>query len=307
MTDQPAEPPHEGNLAEWLRWAETKIALSLAVTLYFKPPPSAIVEGLLSCYGDYLELCEPDLRWFAIEPTGRYRKANAKALRIPFQRVPEDVDHGKRVSWAAFSGDHYWHAAPFQFYAFVEKPNDESLSWVRAAFPVEMFSSDLDRFVDLVKAFAARVPFFFGYAGLSFGQSTEIVICQRNEVYLLPVAMRFTGVEVEGEIATSLCCKEAIKGVNWLTLLSAPFVKKLGGKEALRSGLSDGIDLHDVRTGLMIQAGSAPGLGDINAEERLPLYREVHRALSPVRVVDHWPFHVFAEDATRRWMRRFDD
>ena len=123
-------------------------------------------------------------------------------------------------------------------------------------------------------------------------------------------AMRFSGVEVEDEGGgTAISCTDCIKGVNWLTLLAWSFVERLGGKAALRAKLSEAIELHDLPAGLMIQAGPSPGLGDVNAGERLPLYREVHRALTSIRSFDHCPFggRAFGLNATRRWMSRFDD
>lgn len=305
---QPSEPPAAGNIEEWLRWAETKIALSLAVSLYFKPPPAPVAEGLLECYRQFLDLCEPRLRWYGSETSGRYREADPKVLRIPFRRVPEAMDHGKSWYWCAMGGEHHRHASPCQFEAYLTNDR-ENLSFFRAAFPVEMFAADFGGFAALVKSFAARVPFFFGYGGFSLSNSLEVSTRQSNEQHLAPVAMRFSGIQVEQHSATRLCCKEAIKGVDWLTLIGSSFVEKLGGRAALRARLSEAIDLDDLPAGLMIRAGTAPGLGDVNAGERLPLYREVHRALTPVRNLSHWPLgdRAFWEPETRRWMSRFDD
>lgn len=305
-----AEFPSGGDVAEWVRWGETKISLSLAVSLYFKLPRSAFVDGLLECYQQYLDLCEPQLRWYGSETSGRYREVDKKVLRIPFRRVPEVVQNGKFWAWMVYAGEHHRHAAPYQFEGMLAEEGEGSLTGhMRAAFPVKMFREDLGRFVELVKALAARAPFFFGYGGFSFSEAIEISTRQQNENYLLPSAMRFSGVEVESRDRTCICCMDTIKGVNWLTLLSPPFVERLGGRAALRAQLSEAIMLHDLPSGLMIQAGPAPGLGDVNAGERLPLYREVHRVLKPVRVVDHWLLgdRVFKTDETRRWMSRFDD
>jgi hypothetical protein len=306
--NQPEEMPSAGNMEEWLKWAETKLALSFAVTLYFKSPPSAFAEGVLECYRRYLELCEPHLRWFS-SATGKFRPASAKVLRIPFRRVPEALEHNTYWSWKAYAGEDLCDAAPWQFSA-VLRPAPRDLSQFRAAFPVEMFAGDLGRFVALVEAFAACVPFFFGYAGFSFSQAMELMRLQGNEQLLVPAAMRFSGIEVEAQInGTALSCAEAIKGVNWLTLLGSGFVEKLGGKAALRAQLSEPIELHDLPAGLMIQAGPLPGIGDVNAGERLPLYREVHRVLTPIRVRSHCVFggRQFGVDETRRWIGRFDD
>jgi hypothetical protein len=307
MTDQPTEPPHAGNLQEWMRWAETKIALSLAVSLYFKHPPSIFAEGVLDCYRRYLELCEPHLRWYASE-NGEYRKASEKVLRIPFRRMSEALEQGKLWSWCAMGGEHHRHAAPYQFEASIDPTRPWALSFFRAAFAPEAFAGDLGRFVALVKDFGVSAPFFFGYAGFSFSNSLEISTRQRNEQYLAPAAMRFHGVEVEAPANTCLCCTNSIKGVNWLTLINSDLVARLGGKAMLRGDLSPGITLHDLPAGLLIQAGDAPGLGDTHEEDRLPLYREVHRALTPIRNPSHYMLgdRRLLQDETRRWMGRFD-
>ncbi len=262
---------------------------------------------MLECYREYLDLCEPQLKWYASE-LGTYRKATEKALRIPFHRLREAMDHDKEWGWCAGGGEHHRDASPSQIRAWAGTSN-YNLNYFRAGFPVEMFSNDFGRFVALVKRFAERLPFFFGYAGFFFNNSLEASTEQRNEQYLLPVAMRFSGVEVEEDISTSLCCEDSIKGVNWLTLLSPVLVERLGGKAALRAQLGEAVVLHDLATGLMIQAGPEPGLGDVNAGERLPFYREVHRALTPIRNPNHYMLgaRIFGKDETRRWMTRFDD
>jgi hypothetical protein len=62
----------------------------------------------------------------------------------------------------------------------------------------------------------------------------------------------------------------------------------------------------------MIQAGPAPGAGDLNAGDRLPLYREVSRALKPIRTTYHPKLGYereggFGEAGTNAWLARFDD
>lgn len=307
MNDEPFNHMSAANLDEWLAWARTKIELSLAVSLYFQPPREAIADGILECYREFLEMTEPHLRWYAND-NGTYRQATAKVLRIPFRRVPEVLGNNKYWAWVAMAGEHHRHASAYQF-ACNLTDDPENLSFFRAAFPVAMFAGDLRPFIALVKKFAERAPFFFGYAGFSFSESLEAATKQTNEQYLVGPAMRFSGVEVEADLATGMCCQRQIKGVNWLTLVAPQLVEQVGGKAALRAQLSDAIDFHDLKTGLLIQAGPEPGLGDVNAGERLPLTREVHRALTPIRIREHDGFggRFFWQDETRRWMRRLDD
>lgn len=307
--DTAKELPPTADLTELLKWASTKLTVSLAMSLYFKPPPSKCAEGILAVYRRYLELCEPQLTWFADETGKKYREATPEVLRIPFRRVPEALDHDRLYSWGAFAGKHHRHASPYQFEAMLDPDgeNDGSLDYLRAAFPVAIFQSDLGQFVALVKELSSIVPVYHGTAGLSFSEAMVEGQKQMNEPYLISAAAHFAGVEVEDPTGTCLSCKSAIKGVNWLTLIDKSFVKRLGGEKALCSRMSEAITCHRMPWGLMVQAGPEPGLGAVNAGEQLPLYREVNKALRPIRVAVHQNLGVdFEEIRTRRWIGRFD-
>ncbi len=307
--DTVKELPPTADLKELLKWASTKLTVSLAMSLYVKPPPSKCAEGILAVYRRYLELCEPRLTWFADETGKKYREATPEVLRIPFRRVPEALDHDRLYSWGAFAGKHHRHASPYQFEAMLDPDgeNDGSLDYLRAAFPVAMFQSDFGQFVALVKELSSLVPVYHGTAGLSFSESMVEVQKQTNEQYLVAASARFSGVEVQNHVGTSLSCGNAIKGVNWLTMIEKSFVKRLGGEKALRARLCDPIAVHTLPWGLMIQAGPEPGLGSVNDGEQLSLYREVNRALRPVRVSVHFNLGVQLDEArTRRWINRFD-
>lgn len=309
MTTEPLEPPETDDPKKLQKWAGTKLSLSLALTLYFKPPPRRYADGMLDVYKRFLEICEPRLTWFADETGKRYREAKADVLRIPFDRVSQALDNGKTYTWGAFAGKHHRHAAPFQFFGFLEPDEyrQGDIGFLRAAFGVDSYKEDFGRFVALVKELSALAPVFHGTAGFSFSESMVDVQAQANEPYKIAAAAHFAGVEVEEPLATSLSCQKAIKGINWLTMIDASFVKQLGGEKTLRALLSEAITLHRMPWGLMLQAGPAPGLGVVNMGETLPLYREVNKALRSVRVAVHQNLGVLFDEAhTRRWIGRFD-
>ena len=308
MTTEPLEPPQTDDPKKLQKWAGTKLSLSLAVSVYLRPSDVDSVEGALACYRQYLDLCGPQLTWFADETGKKYREATPDVLRIPFDRAPEARDSGKFYSWGAFAGKHHRHAAPSQFRIHLS-PNEDGygLSWVRAAFSVDLFRDDLDRFVAVAKRLTAPLPVFHGMGGFSFSESMVSGERQTNEPYLIAAAMHFAGVEVEADGMSSHCCGNAIKGANWLTMLDASLVKRLGGEKTLRTHLSEAITVHRMPWGVMIQAGPEPSLGAVNMGETLPLYREVNKALRSLRVAVHWNLGVqFDEARTRRWIGRFD-
>ena len=55
--------------------------------------------------------------------------------------------------------------------------------------------------------------------------------------FVQPAAQRFIGLEVDDAYATSASIGQAIKGVNWLTLIDDGFVAALGGVDTLRAQL----------------------------------------------------------------------
>jgi hypothetical protein len=129
-----------------------------------------------------------------------------------------------------------------------------------------------------------------------------------NVKHVQAAAQRFIGLEVDDAFGTSASVNNAIKGVNWLTLIDNGFVRALGGMDSLRTQLGPEILFHPLPNGLMIQAGDRPRIGDLNAGDRLPDYRAVARALLPIRTKKHWPiFKVGSQMETKAWLSRFDD
>lgn len=309
MKTEPREAPDTDDPKKLQKWAGTKLSLSLAVTMYFKPPPESCAEGVLKVYQRYLEICEPQLAWFADETGKKYREAGPDVLRIPFDRVPQAVESGKTYTWSAFAGKHHQHAAPFQFFGFLDADEHRKgdMSFLRAAFSVDLFRDDLSSFVELARELSSLVPVFHGVGGYSFSESMVSGQAQTNEPYKIAAAMHFGGVEVESPIGTSLSCKTAIKGVGWLTMLGAEMVKRLGDESEIVARLGEDVPVMKMPWGLLIQAGPAPEVGVVNAGQTLPLYRRVNQVVRPVRVAAHMDFGVeFDATRTHNWLTRLD-
>ncbi|MFL5349749.1 MAG: type VI immunity family protein [Hyalangium sp.] len=77
-----------------------------------------------------------------------------------------------------------------------------------------------------------------------------------------------------------------VRRANWLTLLSSNCVEQTGGRERLEASLVGSSALvHALGGGaLMIQAASAPRVGDPATGDLLPEYQHVARAIRPARV-----------------------
>ncbi len=76
----------------------------------------------------------------------------------------------------------------------------------------------------------------------------------------------------------------------WLTFVQGLMLDELcGGRRAVEARLraGDGVALHDLGPGLMIQAGPAPRAGDTARGERLDAMRHVAQVLAPARLPAH--------------------
>ena len=113
--------------------------------------------------------------------------------------------------------------------------------------------------------------------------------------------------EVDYPESHILYLQDGIKGVNWLTCLSDRWLDKLGGVAALRKSLSDDFILHEYPGGVVIQAGPAPEVGDVNYRVPTERYRTLSRLLKPVRARGHAPLLGFDQESTQVWFDRFDE
>jgi hypothetical protein len=101
--------------------------------------------------------------------------------------------------------------------------------------------------------------------------------------------------------------------INWLTIVSDPLLKTLGGKEEVARRLGPTCPMHSYDGGAILQAGPRPQLGDVNRGIDMEPYRRVSNILKPVRFKNYrrgiFQFDGDAFDSleeTHRWLQRFE-
>ena len=288
----------------------TKAAIALSTTLYFKSTLYEQRAGVIACIEDYLALCEPELRWYSDLEIRRFPAATAELLRRPIARLADPALAHKDVKFAAQGGAEPGAPSPYVLDLW-NRVTPESLSYLRFSLPLDRLP-DFAAFAALTRTFAERLRFHHGYGGLTVNESLLLSVQQSNSRYIFALTKRLLGLEVEDSASTGRAARDAIKGVNWLTLVSDAFLPRLGGEEALRARLGPEVTVSRLPAGLLLQAGPEPRYGDVNAEEMLPEYRAVARALKPIRLFKHPPLGPeelgsFGWQGTADWLRRFDD
>lgn len=176
--------------------------------------------------------------------------------------------------------------------------------------PAEWVENDPGKFASFCSDLAGKFEFCSGLAGygLATGEVEGLAVAER-EFYAL--GRHHPGVDLGSEFANGL--GQGIKGVNWLTFLHPNFVERLGGRSSLGAALAiPGVEVVDLPSGVVIQAGAAPEIGDTNRGLTCPTYHAVGRALSSIRdrtypaMIGNENGTYVSAERTDEWLARFD-
>lgn len=238
------------------------------------------------------------LRWYVDDRRGRFKEFSDDDLDTIEGFRADSPDAPPRY-WMAHGG------------ATKDTPSDWSLfgrlkglpsSSFQLRWPLDLFEGRWGEAAAEIRERLKGRPLLQGRAGFVFA---EVNGQERNKKLRQALAGRFLGVDV-GEVSSSgLDAADGLGSVNWLTAIGNDFVEKLGGRRAF-SSLGNSILVHELGTGVLVQAGESPSLGDINAGDALSAYREVAKFVMPVRYRGHvsWT-NVMPADA-KAWVGRLD-
>jgi hypothetical protein len=164
---------------------------------------------------------------------------------------------------------------------------------------------------ELALAIAGEWDFAHGYGGYTLAYNVigpKAILLKRMSY---AIGMRHCGVDLPSAENTSFVVREGIKRINWLTLLGSEMTRRAGSLNGIDR--EPGVVLHKAGSGLVIQAGERPLIGDTNRRETCEPYRRVGRALKDIRTRTH-PAFVYGPDdfmgsaeKTEAWLSSLDD
>lgn len=150
------------------------------------------------------------------------------------------------------------------------------------SFPPEWGGERTEEMFQFVRDLCAIFPYQSGHASFCFLCSQYEK--KKSQNYAWAKSMRHRGIDIFAHPNDKMAVgHDAIKGADWLTLLCDTFAERLGGESKIRQALSEAVEVLKVPTGLLLQAGPRPRLGDTNRRDFLPEYKEVYRVVVP------WP------------------
>ncbi|MCB2263803.1 MAG: DUF3396 domain-containing protein [Candidatus Thiosymbion ectosymbiont of Robbea hypermnestra] len=258
----------------------------------------------------YYAATAPHLRWAFSEDDGLQdlRKRPLPPCRDRIARLSADETFELSLSGAEDFED----ASPFSLsclMSYQQPPPD--MGYLSLSFPLGFLEQQASGwFFQWIEYACERLTPLHGYAGLGLVQSMDVGEAQVVQPYIYPFAERFPGLEVDDPDTHIDYLEDGIKGVNWLTIVNDSLLGRIGGRDAVRARCSDRISVHDTASGLILQAGPAPQLGDRETGFIPERYREVYRVLESLQaeypdILIDTPEHVDPMDFKVRWMTRF--
>jgi hypothetical protein len=246
-----------------------------------------------------------------------YNTANMKRMQAVDRNALEMVPSwfsGRRgvptgnLSFYSHSGPKSQDSKPPAFEMFCDRTSDVPNAFFRIVLPVDWIKSDPQAFLKLAQSALAGFPLLSGYAGYSlYWQSLDPEMTAMAAKQYKPWLKRHPGFVHGDPMEFAETALFGIVTVDWLTLLGPSFEEKLGGATKIRAVLGPDMTVSPIDKGLVLQAGLLPQIGDINRNDRLPLYQKVARLLKGLRApADEAWIEGFTAEETEEWFARFD-
>jgi hypothetical protein len=277
----------------------TMYSPSLQIVLYADKPRAKLADGATACYELFVEKFGDGLSFYHAESMRQVRRFSEKYAAV-FPTLCRKRDDGL-PEYRLFSGEGPQDYVPP---AFVTGAYG-SFSWLEVHLP-SSFADNWKRALALLNEMGRSFPFRCGTVGLSLFWN-DMSADRDVEVPRLigPLLKRYPGFNLgtPGELTD-----QALPPVNWLTLLGPELLGELGGIAKVRKAFSgeDAISVMPLGHGALIRAGESPQLGDRNRGDNLPLYRKVGSYLKDFRGDQEIELDGFSEEASEKWLARFD-
>jgi len=293
------------------------VALRAEIKLWFDCPFNEYPKQFLEAFDSLSGRFGAQFKWYQNYTMNRFSPVTPKTITSPrtwLRSGRQDVArmlYLKGPDEMKAAGKYVLH---FKYHPAKALYSRGNTPFLRIATPSEPLEQDPRDYLDTARRLCDLLPYLSGHVGYCLETSPYY----ENQAYraAYPLAMRHPGLNIASDHATRpLRDEKGVETINWLTLIGAIPLAKLGGAARLRAALArvPEIQIIDSANGVIVRAGDRPQLGDVNRRDALPLYREVYRAVKPVVepvIARFRPLLLggaLEDDAekTQRWLRRF--
>ncbi|XXX72076.1 type VI immunity family protein [Sorangium sp. So ce134] len=287
------------------------LRIGLLATVFFEQPwTRAVREAVAVAAEDYLQEFREHLRWSKQSKTGRLYPIDSGRVKLPSEWLPQ---HKESESWSLgfHGGELATDTSEFQVSAFGPNAIKRGVGFFQVYLPLLWFSEHRGTFPGFVLKICERIKPLSGYGGVGVLEALDLGTSDRFQPAVRELAERFPGLEIEDRIGHCIHLTDGIKGVDWLTILGDRWIEAAGGIDYLRIRLDDNFTFYPYDSGLMIQAGHKPQIGDVQANRWPEHYVTLAKVLKKIQIAKHYAFHLGGPgrmdmEASMAWLFRFD-
>ncbi len=243
----------------------------------FHPKQPDLASTLGGFYESYFDRHRHELRWALFTSPKRYQAIEDKhraAVRHVLTKRPASPYYFNLHS-AKSAGDGTNGAPEHDLLCFTEGTGPSPERPWNALTLVQPEDDDHNLLLAELLELARAVELHYAVGGYWIGG----FLADRERAYR--TSLKYPGVEY-WDLSRPKDIRR-VRTTNWLTLVCNKSLTKLGGIDKLRPQLADAIIVHEVRNGWLFQAGPEPTLAEVGRPDELGPYREVARALKPIR------------------------
>lgn len=275
---------------------EPLIELKQTLVLFLDHPPSP--REACEAYQMWMDICKDYVCFYrstlANSPllpwnTGSRRRFESEELPLLRQR-----EHWGYAFWDGQDVDSWI----FMFHGYRPYSEPGRASFFRFEFDWKV---NPGRVLELAIQSLDKIRFLWGFGGYIFqGDYSDQYF---DRMYAL--AQRYWGVEAHNLDVTARHAIKGYKCVNWLTLIGNDL--RLRQPDCIKQAIVGATHSISGPTGLLLQAGESPQMGDRNRDEHLPVHAAIARCLRPLQMDEHAPFGGTRWDETNTldYIRRF--
>ena len=288
---------------------------TFGITLFSNEPISEFSDGVLRAFDRYRALVGDDaLRFYSTATMQKHRKVTKRALSMLSDWFGPEAPPSESYGIEFIDADVFNEAPKSRFAIFgvegvwnAEEVEVKTASLLRLVLPVS-WGERTDEALALAEELCGMLPFQSGQAGYALEHSRYFV--EAAHEFAIPKSMRHPGFDVHNQtgLEGNAVGWTRVRSVGWLTMLCDAFVAELGGPPTLEDS-----SVSTVPGGIILRAGAAPAVGDVNRKDDLPAYREVYAYIEPLarEMPEKAPWFSFfrtagSDDRTEAWYRRFE-
>ena len=244
------------------------IKICLGVALFFTGSQQEEKrQAVLDILADYRNLVGDQLTWTINRTTGKWKKIKGFDSYItPLEWLPT---YGQGEWEFVYHGGQRSSDADAYGMAVLGKGQDERISRLYCQFPIDFFIEREEQLPALIQRWCEKLKPEHGFAGFWKGQLYGYTQKNKDKVSWLEFKFgrRFPGLQIRGAgVSASQFFSHSLnpgrpKADAWLTILSDPWLEKLGGVEHVKEQMGE-LPVLEFSGGAILCAGTKPQLGD---------------------------------------------